>query len=124
LCGKKTIQSKPVKDKSGKVLTSIEDQLKRWREHFKEVLNRPPPVTQTTLQEATPLDIETGPVTKTEVKIALKTLKNGKSAGFDNIPAEAWKVGDWISEEVLHYLLNKIWNDDRISPRIGRWDSW
>ena len=58
LCGKKTTQSKPVKDKSGKILTSIEDQLKRWREHSEEVLNRPPTATQTTLQETPPLAIE------------------------------------------------------------------
>lgn len=45
------------------------------------------------------------------MKNALKSLKNGKAAGFDNIPAEAWKEGGWISEEVLYSLLIKIWND-------------
>ena len=34
---------RPIKDKNGNVLTSDEDQLKRWREHFEELLNRPPP---------------------------------------------------------------------------------
>ena len=42
---------------------------------------------------------------------ALNILKNGKAAGFDNIPAEAWKEGGWISEEVLYTLLNKICNE-------------
>jgi hypothetical protein len=31
------------KDNNGKVLTTTEEQLARWAEHFKEVLNRPPP---------------------------------------------------------------------------------
>jgi len=34
LGGQKTVQSKPVKDKNGVVLTRTEDQLSRWKEHF------------------------------------------------------------------------------------------
>ena len=86
LCGKKDAQSKPVKDKSGTVLTNIEEQLARWREHFNEVLNRPPPMSQT---GAPPLAIKPGPITKAEVKSALKTLKSGKAAGLANIPCRS-----------------------------------
>jgi hypothetical protein len=31
----------PVKDKAGKVLANMEEQLRRWREYFEEVLNHP-----------------------------------------------------------------------------------
>lgn len=31
----------PVKDTNGHVITKIEEQFKRWKEHFEEVLNRP-----------------------------------------------------------------------------------
>ena len=44
-----------------------------------------------------------------EVTSALKSLKNGKAAGCDNIPPEAWKEGGLVSAKVLHSLLNKIW---------------
>jgi len=30
-------------------------------------------------------------ITETEVKVALRKMKNGKSVGPDNIPAEVWK---------------------------------
>ena len=113
-CGRINNPSKYVKDRNGTVLTDVDDQLKRWREHFQEVLNRPPPETQTYLPEAPPLPIRTGPVTRKEVKNAPKTLKNGKAAGFDNIPAEAWKEGGWTSEEVLFTLLNMIWEAEDI----------
>jgi predicted transcriptional regulator len=28
-----------VKDKNGKIITSVQEQLERWKEHFSEVLN-------------------------------------------------------------------------------------
>ena len=34
---------KPIKDKQGKTLTTTEEQLERWAEHFSELLNRPAP---------------------------------------------------------------------------------
>ena len=41
--GKYKRTDRPIKDKNGNVLTSDEDQLKKWREHFEELLKRPPP---------------------------------------------------------------------------------
>ena len=46
LSGKRNVQSTPVKDKNGDVLTSTDDQLIRWKEHFQEILNRPAPETR------------------------------------------------------------------------------
>lgn len=40
LAKKRLNQSRPVKSKQGKLLTSEEDQMNRWREYFMEVLNR------------------------------------------------------------------------------------
>ena len=89
LSGQKTVQSKPVKDKNGAVLTRTEDQLNRWKEHFQEVLNRPAPENPPNLTEGPLLRIRTGQITMAEVKRALKSLKNGKAPGCDNIPPEA-----------------------------------
>ena len=35
------LTGKQIKDKEGKTLTSVEEQPKRWAEHFSELLNRP-----------------------------------------------------------------------------------
>nr|KAG5704681.1 hypothetical protein BaRGS_025323 [Batillaria attramentaria] len=43
LAGKFQQTDKPVKDKNGHPLTTTEEQLKRWTEHFRELLNRPHP---------------------------------------------------------------------------------
>ena len=66
------------------------------------------------LTEGPPLDIRTEPITMVEVTRALKSLKNGKVAGCDNIPPEAWKEGGLVSAKVLHSPLNKIWTVEDI----------
>ena len=114
LSGRKTVQSKPVKDKNGAVLTRTADQLNRWKEHFQEVLNRPAPENPPDLTEGPLLDIRTGQITMAEVKRSLKSLKNGKAPGCDNIPLEAWKEGGMVFAKVLHEFLNKIWNEEDI----------
>ena len=41
LAGKFKHADRPIKDKNGVILTSEEDQMGRWRDHFEELLNRP-----------------------------------------------------------------------------------
>mgnify|MGYP001795830861 CR=1 FL=1 len=45
MAGKNPRPERPIKDKSGKTLSSKEEQQKRWVEHFSELLNREPPST-------------------------------------------------------------------------------
>lgn len=49
-----------------------------------------------------------------EVERSLKSLKNGKASGCDNIPPEAWKEGGMVSAKVLNSLLNKVWDEEDI----------
>ena len=51
-----------------------------------------------------------------EVKRSLKSVKNGKAPGCDNIPPEDWKEGGMVSAKVLHSLLNKIRNEEDRHP--------
>ena len=43
LAGKFQQTDMPVKDKDGKPLTTVEEQLQQWTEHFRELLNRSAP---------------------------------------------------------------------------------
>ena len=86
LSGRKLVQSKPVRHKNGVVLTRTEDQLNRWKEHCQGVLNRPALENPPDLTEGPLLDNRTGQITMAEVKRSLKSLKNGKASGCDNIP--------------------------------------
>ena len=36
--------SEQFRNKNGKLIETMQDKLKRWREHFDELYNRPPPV--------------------------------------------------------------------------------
>jgi hypothetical protein len=89
LRGKKSSAIQRVKSKEGELLTNEDDVLQRWREHFNDLLN---PVTAPdddgppiTIGTATSLSVE-------EVTEAIKSLRDGKAAGLDEIRPEMLKA--------------------------------
>lgn len=87
LSGKNVNTNTPVRDNQGKIISSDIGQRARWVEHFKEVLNRPPPPSTANIPTImNELQIITGPPSRVEITEAIKTLKNGKAAGPDGIP--------------------------------------
>ena len=76
-----------MKDKKGSQIVEGEEQRKRWVEHFEELLNKPtpqnPPVI---LPAAQDLDIESGTMTRDEIRMAIRLLRSGKGAGPVGIP--------------------------------------
>ena len=48
-----------------------------------------------------------------EQQRVIKNLKNTKSSGIDNIPAEVWKAG--ISNEQLLYICNRVYNQQPVN---------
>ena len=93
LTGNYNKSERPVKDKEGRTIDRDEQQRKRWMEHFEELLNRPAPENTPNIQEADmDLPIDCNKPTREEIRKAIQQLKNGKSAGPDNIPAEALKA--------------------------------
>ena len=105
-----------IQDKYGKCLTEGEDKTKRWTEYCSELYtfqNKGDP-SVLICQEQT----EEGefPILRQEVESAIKTLKCGKAAGVDNVPAELITHGGQPVVEVLHAICNKIWD-------TGKWPS-
>ncbi|KAK2193911.1 hypothetical protein NP493_6g07016 [Ridgeia piscesae] len=83
LAGKYKRTDRPIKDKNGNVLTSDEDQLKRWREHFEELLNRPPPQNSpdiTPAEEVLQINCERPIPGKVLNRVILDRLKTGVDA--------------------------------------------
>ena len=98
-----------IRDLNGHLLTTTEEQHKRWVEHFQQLLNRPPPMEPPILPPANQeLDITCEPPTRNEVEKAIKSLKNNKAAGPD-IPVEVLRADISTSVNMLHGLLIKIW---------------
>ena len=112
----------PVKDKDGKPLSTVEEQLKQWIEHFRELLNRPAPELLPDIPpEETEQPISCKKPTKAEIKKAIMTLRNGKAAGLDGIPAEAIKADIETMTSVLHSLFSKIWEKEEVP---AQWTEW
>ena len=103
LAGAKKIPDRPVRAKSVELLTDQEKQRKRWADHFRELLNRPPPSEILDIAPAdTLLEVDESRPSKEEVKRAIRHLKNGMAAGPDGIPPETiktWKHPDGIPPE-------------------------
>ena len=117
LAARYQVTDKPIKDKQGKILTSTEEQLKRWVEHFSELLNRPGPEDPPDIPPAeTELSINCAKPSRHEIRKAIQALKNGKAAGIDSVPAEALKVDIGTSTEILYRLFENIWEEEEI-PR-------
>ena len=115
LAGKYKRTDRPVKDQNGNVLTSDEDQLNRWREHFEELLNRLPPQNPPDITPAEEvLQITCERPSKAEIEKAIHHMKRGKASGPDKIPAEAIKADTETSTEMLHDLFGKIWEQEEI----------
>ena len=117
LSGTKNISSVPIKNKNGKLLTTQDEQHKRWVEHFRETLNQPDPVTthnfdMENAQEE--LQVNTGEITIAEVQIAIQTLKNNKAAGLDEISAELLKYGGHTMAKELTLLFNLCWQNGKV----------
>lgn len=110
-----------VKSKEGEVLKEKTDQLRRWKEHFYEVLNQENPV-ETIIPEFDNILGELicdDPPSTIEISRAINALKNHKSAGEDKIVAEMIKVGGDKSIQMLQSLLNKIWRE-KVVPQDWR----
>ena len=103
---------KQIKDQDGAVLRKEEDILKRWKGYFEKLLN----------EENDRLIREDGQVnmgmvmrfSREEVVSALKKMKNGKATGPDLIPAEVWKALGEEGVDILHNLMEKILEQEKI----------
>ena len=112
-CSKPTRRPDSVRSKEGILQTKEEEVKKRWKEHFAEVLNRPP-LTRSEVESKAceALKIETGPVTHAEIRTAIQQMKNGKAGGVDGVTTELMKAA---TVAVLYELLLKIWESERVA---------
>ncbi|XP_063589595.1 uncharacterized protein LOC134766592 [Penaeus indicus] len=104
-----------MKDERGIVLRKEREILMRWKDCFEKLLNEE---NERFLREdGEPNNQEVAEVTRQEVIIALKKMKNGKSTGPDSIPVEVWKALDGDGVDILHQLMNEIMEKEVIPEK-------
>lgn len=107
-----------IQDKNGKCLTESNDVTERWTEYCRDLYNHPTQGDTSVLVAPEPTNDDDFPILRQEVEAAVRALKNGKSAGLDNIPAELIKNGGETMIELLIKICNQIW-------KTGEWPtSW
>ena len=114
LTSEKLGRSSTIQDKSGKCLTEEKEILSRWTEYCSELYNYEICGDNAVLDCSQPPEEDLQPILREEVEIAVASLKKGKSAGVDNIPAELVQAGRESMIDILTEICNMIW-------RTGEW---
>ena len=68
-----------------------EERLLKWKEHFKNLLENPPEIIDSSIQNIIngQLDVKLGQFMEEELDAVLKKkIKNSIAVGFDNLPSE------------------------------------
>ena len=105
-----------VKDKCGNLTMEELARRERWKEHFDEILNRPIPDNPVTEVEINPIinEISSDPITKAEIRTALRKMKNGKAGGKDEIKAELLKADMNATGKWLVKLFRTFWEQEKV----------
>ena len=93
LTSEKQGRSSTIQDKYGKCLTEEKEILSRWTEYCSELYNYESCGENAILDCSQPPEEDLQPILRERVEIAGASLKKGKSAGVDNIPAELVQAG-------------------------------
>ena len=109
LIGTKQERTTTIQDKGGTCLTENEDILKRWTEYCSELDNYSATGDPEVLNVPPATNNANHPILREGVEAAVKSLKKGKSAGVDNIPAELLQQGGEAMVNTLLIICNKIW---------------
>ena len=99
------------------LLKDRDDILKRWTEHFSNLLNRPSEVSEAAIEEIPQLRIQeqlSDPPNLAETLKAIKQMSNGKTPGADGIPSEVFKHGGHKLARSLVRLFNVIWDSESV----------
>ena len=97
-----------VQDCSGKCLTEERQILNRWTEYCSELYNYKANGDPSVLNCPQTDTEDDHPILRREVEAALQSLKKGKSAGVDNIPAELVHAGGEDVITAVTTICNEI----------------
>ncbi|XP_073831762.1 uncharacterized protein [Musca autumnalis] len=112
-------RTQAIRDTNGKLLTNVEEQTKRWKQHFEDISNMNgddyEPNHQQNYGNQMPDDsIITNAPTISEIATAINKFKRNKAPGEDAIPPELLQVDPTTSAKILHTHINEAWSNERL----------
>jgi hypothetical protein len=101
-----------VKDENGDLLADSHSDLNRWKNYYSQLLN------VCNVSDVRQIEVRTavlvpGP-SHLEVEIAIAKLKEYKSPGSDQIPAELIRAGGEMLLSLIHNIINSILNKEEV----------
>ena len=86
----------------------------RWIEYCKYLYNYPIKTDRAKVETDNSRQDDEQPLPiLSEVIHAIKSIKNGKSPGIDNVPSEILKVGGETLNDILTKLYQKVWSTNQ-----------
>ncbi|XP_046972435.1 uncharacterized protein LOC124539180 [Vanessa cardui] len=104
---------KCMKDEAGKVLCKDEEIKERWKVYFEKLMNEENDWNGV-LREAQVNKGLVREISMDEVTTAVKSMKNGKALGPDDIPVEVWKILKIEGCMWLTLFFNKLLHEETI----------
>ena len=102
-----------IEDKKGNLLTERTAIANRWKEYCEELYNYNLTCDKDLLEKLRSISATTEdedpPILTSEIEAAIEGLKEGKSPGIDNVPAELLKNGGPITVAAYTKLCNEVW---------------
>lgn len=104
---KSSAQCPVIKDHDGKILTESQEIKDRWKTYCEELYKKDDKVNS----HPFPIqkDEDEPPILLAEVMSAIHKLKNGKSPGCDDVPAELIKATGATGAKLMLKICNSIW---------------
>ena len=97
--------------------SSQEERINLWQKHFQELLGKAPEIFEEEIEPVITeeLKVKKGTFSLEELQKAVKSMKNGKACGLDEIPTEVWKL------EEFHHILLDLCNGVYKQDAIDKW---
>lgn len=112
-------QVRVIKDRDGRVLTSVESVQRRWKEYF-EGLMKEENEREKRVEGVNSVEQKVDNIRKDEVRKALKRMISGKAIGLENNPVEAYKCLGEVAVEFLTSLFNRVLESEKMPEEWRR----
>lgn len=105
---------KGLENEEGNIVFRESEITEVMKNHFDRLLNGPSENDIPNEENTQVFGIEEPPITWLEVENSLKSMKNGKSAGVDEVSADMMKAAGVYGIHGLVRILNVIWGENKI----------